>query len=57
MQWVLHYSFSCKEPAVKRVSENDGKRAPEVDDITWPRPKSKLEAVMSLKRRGYRPVH
>jgi RNA-directed DNA polymerase len=55
LQWLLTHSFSGKALAVKRVTENRGKRTPGVDGITWSTPKSKLEAVSSLKRRGYRP--
>lgn len=55
LQWLLTHSFSGKALAVKRVTENRGKRTPGVDGITWSTPKSKLEAVLSLKRRGYQP--
>lgn len=55
LQWLLTHSFSGKALAVKRVTENRGKRTPGVDGITWSTPKSKLEAVSSLKRHGYRP--
>lgn len=55
LQWLLTHSFSGKALAVRRVTENQGKRTPGVDGITWSTPKSRLEAVSSLKRRGYRP--
>src|SRR5471032_1326546 len=55
LQWLLTHSFSGKALAVKRVTENRGKRTPGVDGTTWSTPKSRLEAVSSLKRRGYRP--
>ncbi|WP_198030918.1 reverse transcriptase N-terminal domain-containing protein, partial [Cupriavidus sp. amp6] len=55
LQWLLTHSFSGKALAVKRVTENCGKRTPGVDGITWSAPKSRLEAVLSLKRRGYQP--
>jgi RNA-directed DNA polymerase len=55
LQWLLTHSFSGKALAVKRVTENRGKRTPGVDGITWSTPKSKFEAVSSLKRRGHRP--
>ena len=55
LQWLLTHSFSGKALAVKRVTENQGRRTPGVDGITWSTPTSKLAAVLSLKRRGYRP--
>ena len=55
LQWLLTHSFSGKALAVKRVTENRGKRTSGVDGITWSTPKIKLKAVLSLRRRGYRP--
>src|SRR5471030_1657729 len=55
LQWLLTHSFSGKALAVKRVTENRGKRTPGVDGITWSTPKIKLKAVLSLRRRGYCP--
>ena len=55
LQWLLTHSFSGKALAVRRVTENQGRRTPGVDGITWSSPKSRLKAVLSLKRRGYRP--
>ncbi|MBN2257223.1 MAG: group II intron reverse transcriptase/maturase [Anaerolineaceae bacterium] len=55
LQWLLTHSFYGKALAVKRVTENQGKRTPGVDGETWTTPADKAKAVMSLKRRGYRP--
>jgi RNA-directed DNA polymerase len=55
LQRLLTHSFSGKALAVKRVTENRGKRTPGVDGITWSTPKSRLEAVLSLSGRGYQP--
>lgn len=55
LQWLLTHSFSGKVLAVKRVTENRGKRTPGVDGVTWSSPGAKLKAVWSLKRRGYKP--
>ncbi|WP_022947341.1 group II intron reverse transcriptase/maturase [Methylohalobius crimeensis] len=55
LQWLLTHSFSGKALAVKRVTENQGKRTPGVDRETWNTPADKAKAVLSLKRRGYRP--
>ena len=42
--------------AIKRVTENQGKKTPGVDRETWSTPNSKLQAVLSLRRRGYKPL-
>lgn len=55
LQWLLTHSFSGKALAVKRVTGNRGKKTPGVDGVTWSTPGAKLKAVLSLKRRGYRP--
>ncbi|MFQ8213684.1 group II intron reverse transcriptase/maturase [Klebsiella pneumoniae] len=55
LQWILTHSFSGKALAVRRVTENQGKRTPGVDGITWSTPEAKSQATLSLKRRGYRP--
>jgi RNA-directed DNA polymerase len=56
LQWLLTHSFSGKTIAVKRVTENKGKKTPGVDGETWPNPETKSQAVLSLKRRGYKPL-
>ena len=55
LQWLLTHSFSAKALAVKRVTENQGKRTAGVDGVTWNTPEAKLTAVLSLKRGGYKP--
>jgi len=55
LQWLLTHSFYGKAIAIKRVTENQGKRTPGVDGVTWESPESKAKAVMSLRRRGYKP--
>lgn len=55
LQWLLTHSRSAKALAVKRVTENKGKKTAGVDKITWSTPAAKLTAVLSLKRCGYRP--
>ena len=56
LQWLLTHSFYGRAIAVKRVTENQGKKTPGVDGETGDTPESKAKAVMSLKRRGYRPM-
>ena len=55
LQWLLTHSFSGKALAVKRATENTGKKTPGVDGETWSTPETKSQAVLSLKRRGYQP--
>jgi RNA-directed DNA polymerase len=56
LQWLLTHSFSGKALAVKRVTENQGKKTPGVDGETWSTPEAKSHALLSLKRRGYQPL-
>src|ERR1022692_5304400 len=56
LQRLLTSSFSGKALAVKRVTENRGKRTSGVDHVLWSTPQSKLKAIASLQRRGYRPL-
>lgn len=55
LQRFLVNSFSAKALAVKRVSENDGKRTPGVDGETWTTPEAKWQAIQRLGSRGLRP--
>ena len=54
LQWLLTHSFSGKAIAVKRVTENQGKRTPGVDGQCWSTPAAKAKALQQLHRRGYR---
>lgn len=55
LQHLLTHSFSGKALAVKRVTENQGKRTAGVDGETWNTPRKKAMALGSLRQRGYRP--
>jgi len=55
-QRLLTRSFAAKALAVKRVTENKGKKTPGVDGVIWSTPKAKFKAVLSLNRRGYKPL-
>jgi RNA-directed DNA polymerase len=55
LQRFLVNSFSAKALAVKRVSENDGKRTPGVDGEIWSTPEAKWQAIQRLDSRGLRP--
>ncbi len=56
LQWLLTHSFSGKALAVKRVTENRGKRTPGVDKVIWSTGKAKVKAILSLQKRGYSPL-
>jgi RNA-directed DNA polymerase len=53
LQWLLTHSFYAKLLAIKRVTQNTGKRTPGVDGVIWKTDKQKLEAAYKLKRTGY----
>jgi len=55
LQHLLTHSYSGKALAVKRVTENQGKRTPGIDGETWQTPEKKAEAIATLKQRGYHP--
>jgi RNA-directed DNA polymerase len=55
LQHLLTHSYSAKALAVRRVTENRGKRTPGVDGATWSTPAQKAQAVRALRQRGYRP--
>lgn len=56
LQRLLTRSFAAKVQAVKRVTENRGRRTPGVDGRIWQTPASKRQAVTQLKHRGYQPL-
>ncbi len=55
LQRLLTHSFSGKALAVRRVTENTGKRTPGVDGQTWNTPEQKATAMHTLRQRGYHP--
>jgi RNA-directed DNA polymerase len=55
LQRLLTHSYSARVLAVKRVTENDGKRTPGVDGEVWDTPQKKTQAVCTLRWRGYHP--
>lgn len=55
LQWTLTHSFAAKAIAVKRVTTNEGKKTAGVDKVLWSTDKAKYEAILSLKRKGYKP--
>jgi RNA-directed DNA polymerase len=55
LQHLLTHSYSGKVLAVRRVTENTGKKTPGVDKEIWNTPEKKTQAVCELRRRGYQP--
>src|SRR5437667_3243878 len=55
LQRLLTHSLSGKALAVRRVTENTGKRTPGVDGKTWTTPQEKAMSVQMLRQRGYHP--
>src|SRR5260370_32756059 len=56
LQHLLTNSASGKLLAVRRVTGNDGRKTPGVDGELWDTPRKKLQGVISLTTRGYRPM-
>lgn len=54
LQHLLTHSFSGKALAVRRVTENRGKKTPGVDKDLWSSSQRKYHALQNLKRRGYK---
>lgn len=54
LQHLLTRSFSGKALAVRRVTENQGRKTPGVDQIVWNTSEKKAQAVRDLRQRGYR---
>lgn len=55
LQRMLTRSLGGKLLAVRRVTENQGKRTAGVDRVLWKSPSEKWRAVGELKRQGYQP--
>ena len=53
LQHLLTRSFSAKVLAIKRVTENPGKRTPGIDQVVWDRPDKKAAAIGTLRQQGY----
>jgi len=55
LQRLLTRSFSAKALAVKRVTENVGKKTPGVDGEIWDTPEKKWQGIQGLTQHGYQP--
>jgi len=56
LQRMLTRSYTAKMLAVRRVTENQGKRTAGVDRVLWSQPQQRWEALSSLHHRGYKPL-
>lgn len=56
LQRMLTRSRSAKMLAVRRVTENQGKRTAGVDRVLWSTPEQRWQALSGLRRRGYKPL-
>jgi len=56
LQYLLTTSFYAKALAVKRVTENQGKKTAGVDGEIWATSEDKYQAISRLRRRGYTPL-
>ncbi|EJO7903769.1 group II intron reverse transcriptase/maturase [Escherichia coli] len=55
LQRLLTRSFAAKALAVRRVTENSGRKTPGIDGKTWSTPAEKWNAINNLRRNGYKP--
>jgi RNA-directed DNA polymerase len=56
LQWLLTHSLAAKLLAVRRVTQNAGKRTPGIDGQLWRHGHEKLAAARALCLKGYRPA-
>ncbi|WP_207692597.1 group II intron reverse transcriptase/maturase [Desulfonema limicola] len=54
LQYILTRSFGGRALAVRRVTENKGRRTAGVDKETWNTPHSKSKGILRLRKKGYR---
>lgn len=56
LQRLLAHSYSAKAVAVRRATENQGKKTPGVDGEVWDTPEKKFKAIASLRSKDYQPL-
>jgi len=56
LQRLLTHSFYAKALAVRRVTENKGKKSSGIDGVLWDTPQAKAEAINKLQHHRYRPM-
>lgn len=55
LQGILRRSYAARLLAIRRVTENSGKRTAGIDGTLWTNPEQKQRAIGLLQIRGYRP--
>jgi RNA-directed DNA polymerase len=56
LRWLLNHHLAAKLLAVRRVTQNAGQRTPGTDGQLLRHGPEKLEAALSLRLKGYRPL-
>lgn len=56
LQSILTRSYAARLLAIRRVTENSGKRTAGIDEQLWDTPDTKLEALPGLVQKGYQPL-
>ena len=56
LQGILNRSYAARLLAIRRITENSGKRTAGVDGQLWNTPQAKYEAVNQLSTKGYKPM-
>jgi len=56
IQRILSKSYAAKLLAIRRITENSGKRTAGIDGQKWNTPKAKFKAIAQLQLAGYRPL-
>ena len=54
LQYIITHSYYAKALAVKKVTENKGKRTAGVDGVRWKTPYERMRAALSLTDKGYK---
>ena len=54
LQYIVTHSYYAKALAVKKVTENKGKRTAGVDGVRWKTAVERMRAVLSLTDKGYK---
>ena len=55
LQWLVTHNLAAKLLAVRRVTENKGKRTAGIDGQTWKTASDKRKAALKLRLKGYTP--
>jgi len=56
IQRILSKSYAAKLLAIRRITENSGKRTAGIDGQKWDTPIAKYEAITQLQLKGYQPL-